>query len=165
MLGLEKVVFVPAGQHPFAKGGNASPADLRFRMVKAALQDYPRFYADRLELDRTGLSFTVDTLEYFSSLYPQKMLYFLMGEDNLSELERWKNPQRIMELAILAVYNRAGRQVTLNQWPQERIVLLDSPYIEISSSHIRHRIRSGLPVQSLIPPAVAEIIRAEGLYL
>ncbi len=165
VLQLERVIFVPAGQHPFDKGQQASPAALRLQMVEAAVQEYPVFSTDQVELDREGPSFTVDTLEYFSQAYPGKKLYFLMGEDNLSELERWKNPQRIMELAILVVYNRAGRPAALKNWPQNRIILLDSPYIEISSSHIRHRIKSGLPVQSLVPTAVATIIRQAGLYI
>ncbi len=163
LLQLDKVVFVPNFIHPLRKRGNITSSDFRLQMLKAALQDFPSFEYDPVEIERGGISYTVDTLRYFHDLYPKSELFFLIGADNLADFPKWKDPQRILELAKIVVYNRGTASVPVSL-PSDRVILTNSPHINISSTEIRKRLASGLTCDNMLPDAVLHFIEENQVY-
>ncbi len=170
-LALEKVLFVPAGQPPHKMDMVLSPARHRLAMVEAAIADNPAFAVSRADLDRPGPHYTVDLLRYLRRDYPRADLYFLMGADSLAELLTWRDPAGILEQAWLAVMPRTGYEPDMEALMaalpalRERLIWLDIPFIEIAATDLRRRVRVGLPIRYLVPPAVEAYIRRERLYL
>jgi len=170
-LALEKVLFVPAGQPPHKMDMVLSPARHRLAMVEAAIADNPAFAVSRADLDRPGPHYTVDLLRYLRQDYPRADLYFLMGADSLAELLTWRDPAGILEQAWLAVMPRTGYEPDMEALMaalpalRERLIWLDIPFIEIAATDLRRRVRVGLPIRYLVPPAVEAYIRRERLYL
>jgi len=166
-LGLDEVLFVPAGQ-PWRKEGRiVAPAAHRLAMLRLALAGEPALRVETLELDRPGPSYTADTLEALRDARPDDELFFVAGEDALADLPNWLRPERILELATLAVARRvdvpqaAGESLS---GLRERVVWLKMPLLPVSATEIRDRVRRGLPVDDLVPPAVEAYIREHGLY-
>lgn len=167
-LGLERVVFVPAGQ-PWLKGRGVSPDSHRLEMVRRAIADNPAFALSTVEIDRPGPTYTVDTLEALGG--EGAGLVFLMGWDALAGLPRWHQPQRIIQLCHLAVVPRPGFPppdvpALERELPgiASRLHLLARPVLDISASLIRQRVKEGRSIRYLVPPAVGEYIKAQGLY-
>jgi nicotinate-nucleotide adenylyltransferase len=156
-LELDKVIFLPARISPHKLDRPPAPPDARCQMLATAIVDEPRFEMDACEIARQGPSFTVDTLQTFRARYPQAKLYYLIGDDNLPELETWKNISKIRELAQFVVLSRAGMPF-LCDFPTI------SRHIEISSTEIRNRIARGLSVRYLVPLPVCNVITKLGLY-
>ena len=156
-LELDKIIFLPARISPHKLDQPPAPPDARCQMLATAIADEPRFEMDACEIARQGPSFTVDTLQTFRARFPQAKLYYLIGDDNLPELETWKNISKIRELAQFVVLSRA-----------EMPFLGDFPtitrHIEISSTEIRNRIARGLSVRYLVPLPVCNVITKLGLY-
>jgi nicotinate-nucleotide adenylyltransferase len=163
LLQLDKVVFVPNYIHPLRKRGNITSSDFRLQMLKAALQDFPSFEYDPVEIERGGISYTIDTLRYFHNLYPKSELFFLIGADNLTDFPKWKDPQGILELAKIVVYNRGTVEIPASL-PSGRIILTDSPHINISSTEIRKRLAAGLSCDNMLPDAVLHFIEENQVY-
>ena len=169
-LSLDEVIFIPAGQ-PWLKAGNRiSAAEHRLQMVRLAVAGKPHFKVSTVELERPGPTYTVDTLEQLSQ-QSNNELYFIVGWDNLIELPRWHQPQRILELCRLVAVPRVGcRLPDLEllekslQGISQRVVMLDKPQIDVSASIIRDRVAKGLAIGDLVPPAVEGYIRQQGLY-
>lgn len=174
-LGLERVLFMPAGQpwlkaHPHASG--LTPGHHRLRMVELAVADNPAFQAGRHEVDRPGPTYSVDTLEALAAeLGPGVSLYFILGQDALADFHRWKAPERVLELCRLAVAPRPGSQApewaeifTRHSLPAGQVTLLEAPQLDISGTGIRRRVAEGRSIRYLVPNAVAEYIREQGLY-
>lgn len=169
-LQLDKVLFAPAGVQPLKQAEPASAPEHRARMVELAIASYPRFELSRIDLDRPGPHYTVDLLAIVQQKYPAAALWFILGEDSLSDLLRWRDPARLIELARLAVLHRSGgvppwHELTaaLPNLP-DRIDWLDRPEIHISASDIRQRLQHGQPVDRLIPPEVIAYLTAYQLY-
>ncbi len=162
-LGLDKVIFIPNHIHPFRKRRDITPPEQRLDMLELALQAYPNFEVSSVELKRKGVSYTVDTLEYFHKTYPDSELFFLIGADNLLKFDEWKKPQRILELAKIVVYNRDDSQVE-SDTRNERIIYLNSPNIKISSTQIRERIKQGHSCKSMLPLKVWQYIEENHIY-
>ena len=170
-LGLDEVRFVPAGQ-PWRKAGRiVAPAEHRLAMLRLALAGQSAFRVEALELERPGPSYTADTLEALAEAGPGDELFFIVGEDALADLPNWVRPERILELAILAVARRAD--VTPSALAEaeaklagltERAVWLKMPLVPVSATEIRERVRRGEPVEGLVPPPVEAYIREHGLY-
>ncbi len=170
-VGLEKVMFVPAGQ-PWRKAGRmiASGGDRR-AMLQLALEGEEAFEIGMLEMERAGPSYTVGTLEALRVDRPDDELFFILGEDALGDLPNWHSPERILELAMLAVARRvdvsrealegAGRRLP---GLLERVVWLDMPLVVVSATEIRERARRGQPLEEMVPAAVADYIRQHRLY-
>ena len=172
-LELQRVLFVPAGD-PWRKSGqHVTPAGHRLAMLRLALASDPYFDVCTLEVERAGPSYTVDTLEALHGLHgPGLELYFILGEDALHDLSNWKDPERIVTLAWLAVAPRA--EGSGPDTPDlgagvpgigERIVPIAMPAIDISSTALRARARAGQSLRYLVPLAVDEYIRQHGLYV
>ena len=170
-VGLEKVMFVPAGQ-PWRKAGRmiASLED-RLAMLQLALEGEEAFEIGTLEIGPAGPSYTVDTLEALRVDQPDDELFFILGQDALGDLPNWHRPERILELAKLAVARRAdvsrealegaGRRLP---GMLERVVWLEMPLVEVSATEIRERARRGQPLVGMVPAAVADYIQQHRLY-
>lgn len=171
-LHLDQVMFTPAGLPWLKEDQPVTPAKHRLRMVELAVASNPFFKVQASEIDRSGPTYTVDTLEELQgSLGKDTGLYFIVGMDALEQFHRWKEPERLLELCNLVVVSRPGHQgVDINemvgQYPQagERLVLLTVPRIEISSTEIRRRVGEGISIRYLVPEAVEQYILEHGLY-
>ena len=168
-LRLERVLFLPAGQNPLKLGAQSSSADDRCEMVKLAIADNPAFELSREDIDRPPPSYTADLLRALTG--PDRELFFIVGADIIPELHRWRAPAEILELARLAVVHRPGSPtVDVSALERElpgagdRVDVVDSPGVAISAREIRARIRDGLPIRYLTPPAVEEYIDRRRLY-
>lgn len=170
-LGLDRVLFAPVGEQPLKPGLIVTPAEQRAAMTELAIADNPAFALTRADLDRPGPHYTVDLLALLRAAQPEvAQWYFLLGEDSLADLPRWRDPAGILAQARLAVMPRLGRRADLSalqaQLPAlaERLVWLDMPYLDIAATDLRRRARIGLPLRYLVPPAVEAYIHAHALY-
>ena len=169
-LELDQVLFVPVGVQPLKHDERSSAPEHRARMVELAIAAEPRFALSRVDLDRPGPHYTVDLLAIIQRQYPGAALCFIMGEDSLSDLLRWRDPARVLQLARLAVLRRPGYEpdwVALDRaLPnlRARIEWIDHPEIGISASDIRQRVQHGLPIESLVPAPVSAYLVAQHLY-
>jgi nicotinate-nucleotide adenylyltransferase len=172
-LGLGQVLFVPAG-NPWRKGGQElSPREHRLAMVRLAVGDNPHFAVSTLEIEREGPSYMAQTLAALQQqLADDSEVFFILGLDSLADLPNWWHPQEIMSRARLAVATRSAWEPTQadaleKELPgiSERLVWLDMPRIDISSTAVRQRVRQGRSIRYWVPPAVEEYIRQHGLYL
>ena len=166
-LALDEVLFVPAGQ-PWRKAGRiVAPAEHRLAMLRLALEGEQAFRVETLELEREGPSYTADTLEALRAARPDNELFLVLGEDALADLPNWVRPERILELATLAVASRANSQKAAADWLpglEERIVWLKMPLVPVSATEIRDRVRLGESIGELVPPSVEAYIWEHGLY-
>lgn len=159
-LALDRLLFIPTASHPF-KGATvgATPAQ-RLDMLALLIADDSRFGIDAIEIDRQGLSYTVDTLTDLARRYPDATRYFLIGEDLVDELPTWRSPGRITELAEIVVLAR-GDELDI---PSGSFRRLGTRRIDVSSTEIRARARAGQSLHGFVPDAVAAYIRDAGLY-
>ena len=169
-LGLERVVLMPVHTPPHKEAvGDPGPA-VRFEMCRAAVADDPGLAVSRLELDRGGPSWTVDTLREIHASSPDDELTFIVGGDQAQGLPNWREPAVILELAVLAVAEREGiaredvRARLAGLVPPGRLAFFDMPRIDISSSDVRRRVAAGRPIRHLVPDGVAALIAGRGLY-
>ena len=170
-LGLDEVLFLPAGQ-PWRKAGQMIASnEHRLAMLRRALEGEAAFQVSRLELERPGPSYTADTLEALRDDRPEDELFFLLGEDALMDLPNWERPRRIPELARLAVARRADSSPEALEEAErrlpglgERVVWLKMSVVAVSATEIRERVREGQPIGGLVPATVEEYIRKQGLY-
>jgi nicotinate-nucleotide adenylyltransferase len=171
-LGLDRIVFIPAAQPPHKLGSTVSPAELRARMIELAVAGDDRFRVDRLELDRTGPSYTVDTLRALGTASPDVSWTLLMGEDQYTEFGTWRAPEEIRSRARLAVLARGGAPVAAEgsgRRPSVQelgggAVRVAVTRIDISSTEVRARVAAGLPIRYLVPERVAAFIFERRLY-
>jgi nicotinate-nucleotide adenylyltransferase len=161
-LGLERVLWIPSAEHPFKRGQVRTPAETRLAMVRAAVQDDPRFEACDLELRRSGPSYTVDTLRELAARHPDAELYLLVGADVVREMPDWREPHEVVRLARVAAVTRAGEGVP------EGLPLPAVPVpvtrIDVSATEIRRRVAAGRTIRYLVPDAVRALVEGEGLY-
>jgi nicotinate-nucleotide adenylyltransferase len=169
-LGLERVLFVPAGTPPHKPGVQITPAADRLAMVELAIAGNDRFEVSRLEIDREGPSYTVDTLEALVATRRTEPMLILSADAFLG-LRAWREPRRVLQLARLAVaprdgYPEAGPEFLATHFPglAERAVFLDGPRIRLSASVLRERAAAGRSLRYLVPDAVAAYIGDHGLY-
>ena len=171
-LGLDRVLFVPAGDPWLKAGMEITPRQHRLAMMLAAVADNPKLKVSPSELERFGPSYTVETLAEFQEDYGlQTALYFIIGADALRDFGRWHEPQRVLELCTLAVVGRPA-QASLDLPELEailpgigqRVALVDDVDIDISATDIRQRVAEGRSIKSLVPPAVEAYIQEQHLY-
>ena len=163
-LQLDRVVFIPLFQHAFRTKRCISSAHHRLAMVRLAVKPFAGFEVSDFEISRARISYTIDTLQHFKRTDPAAALYFFIGGDNLAEFHRWKDYQKLLELATFVVYDRPGGRLP-EHLPKEKFVFVKAPLIEISSTLIRQRIKEQKPVQSLLPLSVWAYIQENKLYL
>jgi nicotinate-nucleotide adenylyltransferase len=175
-LGLAGVLFVPASVPPHKVGRPITAPEDRIAMVELAIAGNPAFHASRIELDRDGPSFTVDTIELLLAdpprpWSPEAGLVFIMSVEALVGLETWHEPARLLAACRIAVVPRRGYPVAPREWTaahfpgfEERLIVLDGPDLGHSASDIRERAAAGRSIRYLVPPEVEAYILARGLY-
>jgi nicotinate-nucleotide adenylyltransferase len=176
LLALDRLLFVPAATQPLKVGAAAASPSDRFTMVRLLCGGDPRFEVDPVEIDRSGLSYTVDTLAALATRHAGAELFFLVGADVLATFADWREPDRVLELARLVVLRRAGTtpDVTVDALaarlapPASRggrePIVLAVRRVDVSSTEVRARVRAGQPIGGFVPEAVAGYVRARGLY-
>ncbi|MFM7845406.1 MAG: nicotinate-nucleotide adenylyltransferase [Planctomycetota bacterium] len=171
---LDEIWFVPAARPPHKTSLELTAGDQRVAMLRLALADCPGFLVSTLELDRGGISYTVDTLEYLKQQRPDAELFFLLGADAVRDLPTWRAPEQIGRLATLVTVQRPDAPpIAWDQlaqlldppaWQAARDHAVVMPRIEISSRDLRHRISTGRSVRFRTPPAVIHYITQQRLY-
>ena len=172
-LNLAEIIFVPAGQ-PWLKADKPiSPAEHRLQMLRLAIVDKPYFKLSSIEIERTGPSYTVDTVtELRDKLGSEDELFFILGWDSLAELPQWREPSRLIKMCYLVAVPRLGYprpklkalEVIIRGLSQ-RVMLMKKPEIDISASAIRERVARGLSIRHLVPEPVNRYIKEHGLYI
>jgi len=162
-LGLDRVVWIPAATQPLKVGQVGASPQQRFAMVSRLIEGEPGMEASAMEIERGGLSYTVDTLTAFAAQLPGSDLFWLVGADVTQSFAKWRSPERIVELATLVVLQRTDEVPALSGLPGHP-QLLATRRIDISSTEIRRRVREGKSIRGFVPDSVAEFIAAEGLY-
>ncbi len=167
--GLDQVLFIPNRIPPHKEARRRATPEQRFEMVEAAIQSNPAFAASRIEIDREGPSYTVDTLSALKHADPEGELFFISGFDTVAEILTWRRPKDVLRMARFVAVTRTGYDVAAldQELPQElldRIDILAAPVLEISSTDIRERAASARSIRYLVPDAVVSYIVAHGLY-
>ena len=162
---LDEVVFVPTGQ-PWQKVGerHVSDAEHRYLMTVIATASNPRFAVSRVDIDRGGTTFTIDTLADLSREYPDSDFYFITGADALAQIAKWKDADKLFEQAHFIGVTRPGHNLSDPGLPHESVSLLEVPAMAISSTDCRTRVEEGKPVWYLVPDGVVQYINKYGLY-
>jgi nicotinate-nucleotide adenylyltransferase len=163
-LQLERLFFVPAAQSPFKPGSEPAPANERLRLLRLALAGRPKCALDDQEIRRGGVSYTIDTVRDFQQRHPGAELFYLIGADHVATLPQWKAADELARRVRFVVIPRPGS--TPVKWPApfQGVELKGFP-LGVSSSKVRARVRAGLPIDLLVPPAVAEAMHNNRLYL
>lgn len=163
---LDRVLLVLSAAPPHKGIEGMTPAPIRWRMLQLACEGNPRLIPSPLEMERTGPSFTVDTLiQIRKELSVEDEIFLLIGADSAEELPTWKSHRRILEIARVVVAPRSSSPaLTLAPDVRERVRFLEAPKLEISSTRIREFVRAGKSVRYLVPDSVFEVIREKSLY-
>ncbi len=161
---LDEVVFVPTGE-PWQKSERqVSPAEHRYLMTVIATASNPRFWVSRVDIDRPGPTFTIDTIRDIAGQRPGAELYFITGADALSQILTWKDADEALGLARFVGVTRPGYELSDAHLPGSSVTLLDVPAMAISSSDCRARVAAGRPVWYLVPDGVVQYISKHRLY-
>src|SRR3954465_1450886 len=164
LFGLDEVVFVPTGQ-PWQKSEReVSPPEDRYLMTVIATASNPRFRVSRVDIDRGGPTYTIDTLTDLRRLRPDAELFFITGADALAQIVSWRNNEQLFELAHFIGVTRPGFQLADAHLPEGVGSLVEVPALAISSTDCRDRVGRGMPVWYLVPDGVVQYIEKRGLY-
>lgn len=170
-LGLEQVMFIPAYIPPHKLGMDFAPAEDRYAMTELAIASYEGFIVSDMEMKRSGVSYTIDTVRQLAKEHPEEQLYFIIGADSVAQLHTWHNIQELLELAIFVAAGRPGydgvmekAESHLGAIARKRIILLDTTEYDVSSTEIRSRIKAGQPLTGLVTTEVEEYIYEHSLY-
>ena len=171
-LHLDKILFMPAGNPPHKINKTITDAQIRYDLVKSAIEHETHFEISDYEINKKENSYTYETVELFSKLEHNIEWYFLIGVDSLMDLDNWKNVERIFNSCKLVAYNRAGftmeevlkQKHHIEQKFNKKIIFLNMPIIDISSTNIRNNIKEGKNVNYLLPCGVDGIIDRLQLY-
>jgi nicotinate-nucleotide adenylyltransferase len=163
-LGLDKLFFIPAAQSPFKPDSQPAPAAIRLQLLRLALAGKTHCEVDDQEIQRGGTSYTIDTLRDYAKRFPGAELFYLIGADNAAKLNEWREADELATLAQFVAIPRPGGSTAEFPKPFRGRILKGFP-IEISSSQIRQRMKTGLPIENLVPPFVAGAIDAAKIYI
>ena len=170
--GLERVIFVPAGQPRLKSGAPTASAEQRLEMLRLAVEGNPGFQVSEIEIGRSGPTLTVETLTELSlTLDDGDEMVFILGLDVLARFDEWVEPEGVVDLARLLAVNRAGYTgfdwdgfYARNPYARGRVECLSSTAVDVSASELRSRLADNAPVSGLIPEQVERYIREQGLY-
>lgn len=159
---LDEVVFVPTGQ-PWQKEAVAS-AEHRYLMTVIATASNPRFTVSRIDIDREGTTYTVDTLRQLRLERPEADLFFITGADAVAQILSWKDVEDVFALAHFVAVSRPGHDLSISGLPQHDVSLLEVPALAISSTDVRNRLHGESPVWYLVPEGVVQYTSKHQLY-
>lgn len=168
-LGLDRLVFVPTAQQPLKAGSESADPEHRLAMTRLLAGDDPRFAVDPIEIERSGLSYTVDTLAAYERRHPGDEHFFLVGADALATFGRWREPERVLRLARLVVLRRDAASGAPAAAPPaapagREPLVLETRRVDVSSTEVRARVRAGQSIRGFVPDAVAAYIERARLY-
>nr|WP_259559502.1 nicotinate-nucleotide adenylyltransferase [Brachybacterium sillae] len=164
VFGLDEVIFVPTGR-PWQKEGRAiSDPEHRYLMTVIATAANPVFTVSRVDVDRPGATYTIDTLRDLTRQHPDADLFFITGADALQSILTWKDSQEMFEMAHFVGVTRPGHELDTGGLPADRVTLIEVPAMAISSTACRERVASGAPVWYLVPDGVVQYITKYHLY-
>ena len=161
---LDEVIFVPTGE-PWQKSERlVSPAEHRYLMAVIATASNPRFWVSRVDIDRAGPTYTIDTITDIATQRPGAELFFITGADALAQILSWKKAEEALRMAHFVGVTRPGYDLSDEHLPSDSVRLLDVPAMAISSSDCRKRVADGRPVWYLVPDGVVQYINKHHLY-
>jgi len=168
--GLDQVVFMPSGAPPHKPAGEVSPAEDRYLMAVLATSDNPHFVVSRLEIDRPGNSYTIDTVRHLKAKLGERgLVYLIVGADSALEMDTWYEPDSILTEARVIAVSRAGFDLSklperLGKARAEQVTVVVGPSMTVSSTEIRQRIAAGQSARYMCPRPVLDYIQKRGLY-
>ena len=175
-LNLDEIIFIPTAKQPFKIDNITTDSSLRYHMVETAIEPFENFIVSNYEIEKGGLSFTYETLEYLKGKgiceNEDKELFFITGADCLFSIEIWKEVEKIFSLSTLVVFSRGGisktdmmeKKYEIEEKYNGRIIILDLNQLEISSTEIRERVSKNKRIDFFVPPKIVNIIYEKGLY-
>ena len=161
---LDEVLFVPTGEPSQKDSAMVTPAEHRYLMTVIATASNPRFTVSRVDLDRTGPTYTIDTLRDLHAQRPGAELFFITGADALAQILSWKDIDELWDLAHFIGVTRPGHVLSDYGLPEDRVTLQEVPAMSISSTNCRARVMEGQPVWYLVPDGVVQYIAKHQLY-
>lgn len=162
LLDLDEVIFVPTGQP--ADKSHVSPAEHRYLMAVIATASNPRFRVSRADIDRPGVTYTVDTLHDMRREFPDADLFFITGADAIQGFMSWKDAEALTDLAHFVAVTRPGHELTVGNLAPHQVTVLEVPALAISSTDCRARVYAGNPIWYLVPDGVVQYIGKHRLY-
>lgn len=170
-LKIDQVLLIPSGQPPHKTGRKVSPAEDRYQMTALAAESNPYFIPSRIEIDREGYTYSVDTVREIRQEDPEMEIFFITGTDAFQDILTWRTPQTLADLCHLVVATRPGYRIPENiqldsfiKKNTDHIHFLKVPSLDISSSDLREQIRNGRSLRYLVPEPVENYIKERGLY-
>lgn len=163
-LGLDRMFFIPVSQSPFKAGQKPAPDATRLQFLRLALAGKTNCEIDDQEIRRGGTSYTIDTLRDYTKRFPGAELFYLIGADNAAKLDEWRDANELAQLAQFVAVPRPGGATAQFSAPFRGRTLKGFPF-GVSSSQIRTRVQKGLPIDHLVPAAVAGAIKVAGIYV
>ncbi|MBZ2175358.1 nicotinate-nucleotide adenylyltransferase [Schnuerera sp. xch1] len=169
---LNKILFIPTGNPPHKNSEDISPNRYRYDMTLLAISTNMNYYLSTIEIERKGVTYTIDTIKYLKSKFEDAEFYFILGADSLYKIHKWKNYEELLSLCNFIVARRPNhnnkklekRKDDLNTKYNSSIHILEAPLIDISSTQIRERIRNGLSIKYLVPRSVEAYIEKNRIY-
>lgn len=163
-LQLDRIFFVPTARSPFKPDHEPAPDACRLRWLRLAMAGRSEWELDLQEIERGGVSYTIDTVRDYRRRFPEASLFYLIGADHLAQLPKWRDADKLAQLAHFVVIPRPGQMEVVLPKPFQGKTLKGFP-ISLSSSEVRARVKIGLPIDLITPSGVAADIRNNGLYL
>lgn len=161
---LDEVIFVPTGKPWQKELATVAPAEHRYLMAVIATASNPRFKVSRVDIDRGGPTYTIDTLRDLRAQIPDADFYFISGADAIKQIFSWKDADKLWDLAHFVGVSRPGHPRDLSALPNQEVSWLEIPALAISSTDCRARVSTGLPVWYLVPDGVVQYIQKHQLY-
>lgn len=161
---LDEVIFVPTGRPPFKRGRHVTMPEHRYLMTVIATASNSHFSVSRVDIEREGFTYTIDTLRDLRVMYPEAEFYFITGADVLPDILKWKDSEELWELAHFVGVTRPGHKLDITGLPADRISLVEVPAMAISSTDCRTRVAQGAPIWYLVPDGVVQYIAKYHLY-
>ena len=161
---LDEVIFVPTGTQPFKLDRGVTHTEHRYLMTVVATASNPRFTVSRIEIDRPGVTYTIETLRQMRDAMPDTDLFFITGADALSHIIEWKDSDQLFELAHFVGVTRPGHEFEGAEFPKGAVSLVEIPALAISSTDCRARVSARIPVWYLVPDGVVQYINKHRLY-
>lgn len=161
---LDEVIFVPTARQPFKQGREVTRAEHRYLMTNVATASNPKFTVSRVDIDRGGTTYTIDTLHDLHEQRPNSELFFITGADALEGIMQWKGCEELFDLAQFIGVTRPGHKLSALGLPRDRVSLLEITAMAISSTEIRNRVSQSRPIWYLVPDGVVQYIGKYRLY-